>query len=160
MSKQCVNKFLVCVNQNQPCVNLFRPFSSSNISTIRKTFSKSLDAGLKGNVLLTPSTLLARSCKVTFWTPKTFTWFTQVYTVLPPDVGLWIHSCKVTFWTPKTFTWFTQVYTVLPPDVGLWIHSIHRKYTLSHLVTILHCFVDTDIAGCVESVHWLKYVLS
>ncbi len=44
--------------------------------------------------------------------------------------------------------------------IGLWIHSIHRKYTLSHLVHILHCFVDSDIAGCVESVHWLKYVLS
>ena len=44
--------------------------------------------------------------------------------------------------------------------IGLWIHSIHKKYTLSHLVNILHCFVDTDIAGCVESVLWLKYVLS
>ncbi len=45
--------------------------------------------------------------------------------------------------------------------IGLWIHSIHRKYMLSHLVNILHCFFDTDIAGCVtvESVHWLKYVL-
>jgi len=42
--------------------------------------------------------------------------------------------------------------------IGLWIHSIHRKYKLSHLVNILHCFVDTDIAGCVESVHWLKYL--
>jgi hypothetical protein len=37
-------------------------------------------------VLITPSTLLARSCKVTFWTPKKFTRFTQVYTRLPPDV--------------------------------------------------------------------------
>jgi hypothetical protein len=32
--------------------------------------------------------------------------------------------------------------------------------TLSTINIALSRQVDTDIAGCVESVHWLKYVLS